>query len=86
MSEESTVGKKYKGQRFVPNKTEAEAKEEAAKRIEYADPNAVELDVYLTIVGKSGDVVLKAMMESWPKAKGIKRATKEKWDTIFEGF
>jgi hypothetical protein len=86
MSKEKVVkGKSYKGERFYPIKTEEEAQAEAEKAALYNKPGAIGLDAYFSLKGVR-DEVLKAMMRAYEPAKGVKVATVEDWNEIFNGF
>ena len=75
-------GKTYKGQRFVPLRSEEAAREEAAAQVPFNKPGAVSLEVYFAMKGLRNPVE-HAGMRAYT---AVRRATPQDWDAIFAAY
>ncbi len=77
-----TLGKKFKGQKFVTIKTSEMVEAETKLNQKYAGPNAVTLTAYF-VHRSIRNPVQQASMAAYTK---VKRATVQDFDKIFEKF
>lgn len=76
------LGKAYKGQAFVPVKTEADVKAEMDAQKPFDKPGAISLETYFAIKGIRNPV-MQAGMRAYTT---IRRATVEDWAAIFATY
>ena len=75
-----STGKTFKGQQFVPVKTEADVQAEIDAQKPYAKEGAVAIETYFAMRGHR-DPVMQASMLAYTK---VRKATVEDFDVIFQ--
>lgn len=76
------MGKQFRGQAFVPIKTEDDVLEEQEAQVPFASPDAVPLATYFAVRGIRNPVD-QAARKAYTK---VRNATLDAWDTIFTDF